>query len=145
MRKSEDHAIMNKYPPPYWIEFSKIGNSAVGYISVAENLISIPFEIKRVFWTYFTPEELTRGHHAHYKTQQVIIAVTGKVILHTELPDGTKNVYTLDKPHLGIYLPPYCWHYMEYSHTAVQLVLASNLYDENDYIRDYTKYKEVYV
>ncbi|MCX7729072.1 MAG: FdtA/QdtA family cupin domain-containing protein [Bacteroidia bacterium] len=136
---------MNKYEKPYIIEFPKIGNSAVGYISVAENSKNIPFEIKRVFWTYFTPEELTRGHHAHYKTEQILIAVSGKIIVHTEMPDGSKEQYLLDKPHLGLYLPPYCWHYMEYSHTAVQLVLASELYIEADYIRSYNQYKEVYV
>jgi len=136
---------MKKYSEPYLIEFSKIGNSSVGYISVAEAQKSVPFEIKRVFWTYFTPEELTRGHHAHYYTEQILIAVSGRIIVHTELPDGRKSAYTLEKPNIGIYLPPHCWHYMEYSHTAVQLVLASSLYDESDYIRDYKKYKEVYL
>lgn len=133
------------YTEPYFIEFPKIGNSAVGYISVAENTKNIPFKIKRVFWTYFTPEELTRGHHAHYKTEQILIAVAGRILVHTELPDETKKIYTLDKPHIGLYLPPYCWHYMEYSHTAVQLVLASEFYYEEDYIRDYRQYKQVYL
>lgn len=136
---------MSQYSPPYLIEFSKIGNSAVGYISVAENLKSVPFEIKRVFWTYFTPEELTRGHHAHYNTEQILIAVAGKIRVFSELPNGEKEVFTLDKPHIGLYIPPYCWHYMEYSHIAVQLVLASNVYDEQDYIRDYNQYKQIYV
>ena len=136
---------MKKYAEPYFIEFPKIGNSAVGYISVAEAQKHVPFEIRRVFWTYFTPEELTRGHHAHYHTQQVLIAVAGKINVHTEMPDSSKSVYTLEKPNVGIFLPPHCWHYMEYSHTAVQLVLASAVYDENDYIRDYNIYKQVYV
>ncbi len=136
---------MNRYSKPYIIEFSKIGNSAVGYISVAEVLKNIPFEVKRIFWTYFTPEELTRGHHAHYVTEQILIAVAGKIVVHIEMPLGEKLSYILDKPYIGIYIPPYCWHYMEYSHNAVQLVLANTLYDEKDYIRDYNKYKEVYV
>lgn len=135
---------MNTYKAPYFIEFSEIGNSAVGYISVAETQKSVPFEIKRVFWTYCTPKELTRGHHAHYKTEQVLIAVSGRIIVHTEMPDGKKRQYILEKAHIGIYLPPHCWHYMEYSDTAIQLVLASELYDEKDYIRDYKKYKEIY-
>ncbi|MEW6772649.1 MAG: FdtA/QdtA family cupin domain-containing protein [Bacteroidota bacterium] len=137
--------MMKKYSQPYIIEFHKIGNSVVGYISVAENLKNVPFEIKRVFWTYFTPEELTRGHHAHYKTEQILIAAAGKIIVHTEMPDGEKKAFTLDKPHLGLYLPPHCWHYMEYTHTAVQLVLASEIYDEKDYIRDYNQYKAIYL
>jgi dTDP-4-dehydrorhamnose 3,5-epimerase-like enzyme len=136
---------MSLYKEPYLIEFPKIGNSVVGYISVAESLKNVPFEVKRIFWTYFTPEELTRGHHAHYKTEQILIAVAGRIVVHTELPTGEKKSYTLDKPHIGLYLPPYCWHYMEYSHTAVQLVMASEWYDESDYIRDHQKYKEIYL
>lgn len=135
---------MNSYTPPYIIEFPKIGNSTVGYISVAEVQKNIPFEIKRVFWTYYTPEELTRGHHAHLKTKQILIAAAGKINVYTEMPNGTKKVYALDKPHYGLFLPPHCWHYMEYSHTAVQLVLASELYIEKDYIRDYKQFKEIY-
>lgn len=136
---------MSKYSKPYIIEFPKIGNSSVGYISVAECLKNIPFEIKRVFWTYFTPEELTRGHHAHYSTEQILIAVAGRITVHIEMPDGEKLTYILEKPNIGLYIPPHCWHYMEYSHTAVQVVLSSMLYEENDYIRDYNKYKSVYV
>lgn len=136
---------MTKYTPPYLVEFPKIGNSTVGYISVAEYSKNIPFEIKRVFWTYYTPEELTRGHHAHLKTEQILIATAGRINVYTELPTGEKKSFTLDKPHIGLYLPPYCWHYMEYSHTAVQLVLASELYIEEDYIRDYQKYKQIYL
>ncbi len=133
-----------KYIEPYIIEFAKIGASGVGYISVAENLKSIPFKVERIFWTYFTPEELTRGHHAHFKTQQVLIAAAGKINIHTEMPTGEKKVFVLEKPHLGLFLPPHVWHYMEYSHTAVQMVFSDMPYDEKDYIRDYNKYKEIY-
>jgi dTDP-4-dehydrorhamnose 3,5-epimerase-like enzyme len=128
---------------PHIIELSKIGNSQLGYISVAEAQKNIPFDIKRVFYTYYTPEEVIRGHHAHHNTEMVLIAVAGKIIVNTETLDGTKNTFVLDKPEMGVYLPKYCWHTMQYSHNAVQLVLASSLYSEEDYIRDYDVFKKM--
>lgn len=133
---------MNK--EPHIINFSKFGESAIGYISVAENKKNIPFEVKRIFWTYYTPESIVRGRHAHYKTEQILIAVSGRIIVTTERPDGKIDVFNIDSPHQGVYIPPNCWHTMQYSHTAVQLVLASHEYDEKDYIRKYETFKEVY-
>lgn len=129
---------------PHLIEFDKIGNSAIGFISVTDNFSNVPFEIKRVYWTYFTPEEVERGRHAHFKTEQILIAVSGKIIVQIEFPGGNCEVYILDKPNLGLYVPPNCWHTMQYSHSSVQLVLSSTLYDEGDYIRDYKTFKKVY-
>lgn len=130
---------------PFVIKFNKIGNSHSGYISVVEAQKNISFEIKRVFFTYHTPEEVIRGHHAHHYTEMVLIAVAGKIILNTEMPDGSKCTFVLDKPEYGVYLPRYCWHTMQYSHNAVQLVLASTLYQEEDYIRAYDDVKNVVV
>lgn len=127
---------------PYLIHFPKIGDSAIGYISVAENNSNIPFDIKRVFWTYFTPEEINRGGHAHHNTEMILIAVSGKIILSTECM-GEMNRFELDKPNFGVYLPTYCWHHMIYSHNSIQLVLASGLYSERDYIRNYDEFKSL--
>ncbi len=129
---------------PYLIEFDKLGVTDIGYISVNETLTKIPFIAKRVFWTYFTPEDVVRGRHAHYKTEQVLIAVAGRIVVNLELPNGEKQIYSLDKPNLGLYVPANCWHTMQYSHSSVQLVFASTGYNESDYIRDYDKFKEVY-
>ncbi len=126
---------------PRLIEFKKIGDSSIGYISVAENQKDIPFKIERVFWTYFTPENVIRGHHAHHKTQQVLIAASGWIKVQTENDNGVKQIFTLDKPNTGLYLPANCWHTMEYSHSSVQLVFASTAYIEADYIRDYSEFK----
>ncbi len=126
---------------PHLIEFKKIGDSSIGYISVAENQKDIPFKIERVFWTYFTPEDVVRGHHAHYKTEQVLIAATGWIKVETENRLGEKNTFLLDKPNQGLYLPPNCWHTMKYSHSSVQLVFASTVYIESDYIRDYNEFR----
>lgn len=121
---------------PYVIEFDTIGRSVEGYISVAEFERSLPFVPKRVFWTYFTPHEVVRGRHAHYETEMVLIPVGGKIELFTECIDGTEQTFVLESPKVGVYMPPFCWHTMRYSHNAVQLIFASTPYDPNDYIRD---------
>jgi len=129
---------------PYLIEFPKHGDSAIGYISVAAYPGNIPFAIQRTFWTYYTPESIVRGRHAHYKTEQVLIAVSGRIIVTTESAQGDIKVFTLEKPDVGVYIPPNVWHTMQYSHSAVQLVMASTLYDEKDYIRSFDEFKKVY-
>ncbi len=126
---------------PKIIEFKKIGNPTEGYISIFENGIEMPFEIKRCFWTYYTPEEVIRGRHAHYETEMILIAAAGKIIIHTEMPGDIKEEFILEKPETGLFIPKLCWHTMQYSHNAVQLVLASTVYSESDYIRDYQKFK----
>lgn len=129
---------------PYLIEFPKLGAPDIGYISVVQDSNLIPFDIKRVFWTYYTPESIVRGRHAHYKTEQVLIAVTGRIIVTTEMGDGAIETYVLEKPNVGLYVPPCAWHTMQYSHTAIQMVLASSEYNEKDYIRDYDQFKTVW-
>lgn len=130
---------------PHLIDFSQYGDSSIGYISVAEIEKNIPFELKRVFWTYYTPESIVRGRHAHHETEQVLIATAGRIVVTTELANGETNIFTLDKPNVGVYIPPNAWHTMQYSHNAVQLVLASTVYDESDYIRSYDEFKKIYL
>src|SRR5687767_8911140 len=69
---------MSKTSQPYLFEFGKIGDSTIGYISVAESR-ALPFVVQRVYWTYFTPHEVIRGHHAHKTLQQIIVAVAGEI------------------------------------------------------------------
>ena len=129
---------------PYLIEFPSIGASDIGYISVSESQKNIPFELKRVYWTYHTPENIVRGRHAHHHTQQILIAAMGRIVVNLESPDSTEIItFVLDKPNVGVYIPAHYWHTMQYSHIAVQLVLASAPYDEADYIRDYQEFKQL--
>ena len=127
---------------PKIIRFPKIGNSSLGYISVAEN-ITLPFDVKRVYWTYFTPEDVQRGGHAHHDLEQILVAVAGKITVNTEMPGGLKNTFVLESPNQGVYLPKYSWHIMQYSHNAVQMCIASLVYEENDYIREYKEFKKI--
>ena len=126
---------------PFIINFNSIGSSNLGYLSVAEENKEVPFEIKRSYWTYFTPHDVTRGGHANIDKELVLIAVAGSISINIEMQDGFTDHFNLSKPNEGLYLPSLCWHEMHYSHNAVQLVLASNFYSEEDYLRDYNLFK----
>ncbi len=125
---------------PSLIEFPKIGNPSLGYISIAEKE-NLPFVPKRIYWTYFTPENVERGSHSHYELEQILVAVAGKIIITTEFTDGYKKEFVLDSPNVGLYIPKMCWRSMKYTHNAVQMCIASMEYDEKDYIRNYEDFK----
>lgn len=125
---------------PELVLFPKIGNSSLGYISIAE-AENLPFEVKRVYWTYYTPEDVERGGHSHIDLQQILVAVAGQIIVKTEMPGGIKQTFLLDSPDKGLYIPKLCWREMKYTHNAVQMCIASIEYDEKDYIRDYESFK----
>jgi hypothetical protein len=127
---------------PYIIQFKSIGSSDLGYLSVAEENNEIPFKLKRAYWTYYTPQDVARGGHANINKELVLVAVAGNITINIEMLDGFKKEFTLSRPHEGLYIPKLCWHTMYYSHNAVQLVLASNLYTVDDYIRSYEIFKE---
>jgi mannose-6-phosphate isomerase-like protein (cupin superfamily) len=131
------------YLEPHIIDFPKLGESSIGYISVTSN-DKLPFKLERLFWTYYTPESIVRGRHAHHKTEQILIAVTGRIIVTTDDGKGIIKNFVLDTPDKGVYIPPNVWHTMQYSHTSIQMVLASTLFDESDYIRDYETFKKIW-
>lgn len=131
------------YDKPTVLQFQTNGSGAEGYLTVASLEQGVPFVIRRVFWTYFTPNNITRGRHAHLETEMVIIAVHGRIRLMTEILSGETFEFNLDKPTEGVYLPPLCWHVMEYSHDAVQMVLASTEYTPADYIRSYDTFRQL--
>jgi hypothetical protein len=128
---------------PYLITFKKIGKPEEGYISVCESEKESPFPIVRTFWTYFTPDSITRGRHAHYETEMILVAAAGRITVKTETVSGKKDNYVLENPNTGLYIPKLCWHEMSYSHNAVQVVLASTSFAAEDYIRDYNMFHEL--
>jgi dTDP-4-dehydrorhamnose 3,5-epimerase-like enzyme len=116
-----------------------------GFLSVVEGGIDIPFEIRRVYYLYLVPEA-ARGAHAHKQLQQLMIATSGSV--HVTLDDGhNKKTFVLDKPWKGLLVVPGMWRTLDdFSGGAVCMVLASEVYQVEDYIRDYQeflKYKEL--
>lgn len=110
-----------------------------GYLSVVENGIDIPFEIKRIYYLYMVPE-VARGAHAHKALQQLLIATSGSVDV--IMDDGTnKQTFHLDRPWKGLFIPPGLWRDLEnFSGGAVLMCLASEKYDAADYIRDYDEF-----
>ncbi|WP_415325256.1 sugar 3,4-ketoisomerase [Chryseobacterium sp. MMS23-Vi53] len=126
---------------PQIITYNKIGSSELGYITIAEAQKNVPFDIQRVYWTYYTPQDVIRGGHAHKVLQQVIFAVSGTITFNTEDKDGNKETFVLDHPTKGLYIPKLIWRDIQFSHSAVLLCLASELYDENDYFRDFEEFK----
>lgn len=126
---------------PEYFEVSSIGNSALGFISVAEFPNIVPFEIKRVYWTYYTPQNVIRGFHAHKELQQLIFAVAGNISFLTEDRNGNKQEFHLSNPHTGLYIPPLVWREIKFSHNAVLLCLASMEFSEQDYLREYKDFE----
>lgn len=108
-----------------------------GQLIALEELKDIPFTIKRVYYMYDTAEGVVRGHHAHKTLQQILVCIHGSCKI--KLDDGIEQkVVPLEKPYEGLYVSNYMWREMyDFSTDAVLLVLASELYDPNDYIRDY--------
>ena len=111
-----------------------------GQLVALEEGRDIPFEIKRVYYMYATGEGVHRGFHAHKNLQQILICIHGscKILL----DNGTdKKVVSLEKPYEGLYVTNDMWREMyDFSSDAVLMVLASEFYDENDYIRDYEEF-----
>ena len=132
---------MNKKIPNK-INFPKIGDPSTGYISIAENK-DLPFVPKRIYWTYFTPNHVERGKHAHINLEQILVAVSGTIKLKIETSEGEIFDFTLDSPDIGVFVPKKSWRTMKYSHNAVQMCIASIEYDEKDYIRDYEKFNKL--
>ena len=111
-----------------------------GQLVALEEFKDIPFEIKRVYYMYDTGEGVHRGFHAHRKLEQILICIHGscKVLLDN---GEEKKVISLEKPYEGLYISNDMWREMfDFSPDAVLMVLASELYDESDYIRDYDEF-----
>ena len=111
-----------------------------GNISVIENGITIPFDVKRTYYLYDVPGGESRGGHAHLQLQQLIIAASGS--FNVTLHDGNiKRTFTLNRPYKGLLVVPGIWRELDdFSSGSVCLVLASHLYDPADCFRDYGDY-----
>jgi dTDP-4-dehydrorhamnose 3,5-epimerase-like enzyme len=111
-----------------------------GNLAFAETERHVPFPIGRVFYVYGVPEDARRGGHAHKALEQAVFCLSGR--LTAEVDDGSRRrSITLDDPLTGLYLAPMVWHDLtRFEAGTVYLVLASDSYDESDYIRDYEDY-----
>lgn len=112
-------------------------NSSWGILTPIESNEDIPFEIKRIYYIYNVNDDQIRGKHSHRKLHQILICVHGSVDIKLDNYFGSE-VYTLNDPSVGLYVGPDNWREMSnFTDDAVLLVLASEHYDEEDYIRDY--------
>lgn len=111
-----------------------------GNITVVENGITVPFDIRRVYYLYDVPGGEERGGHAHRNLYQLIVAASGS--FDVILDDGrNRRTVSLNRPYYGLLVRPGIWRELNnFSSGAVSLVLASELYDEDDYIREYSDF-----
>ena len=122
------------------IDLDKLHSDRKGNLSVVQNGSTVPFDVKRVYDVYDVPGGESRGSHAHKELSQLIIAASGS--FRVTLDDGNvKRSFTLNRPYQGLYVKPGIWRDLDdFSSGAVCLVLASEVYDKEDYIRDYQEF-----
>lgn len=124
------------------IKFHKVQGDDRGQLVAIEGNIDIPFDIKRVFYIYGTSLGVPRGNHAHYKTLQYLMCVSGSCKVTLDTGSG-KETYNLDGQNVGLLQKELVWGTMhDFSEDCVLLVLASEHYEESDYIKDYTLFSK---
>lgn len=124
------------------IELDRHHSQRKGDISVVENGKEVPFDVKRIYYLYDVPGGADRGGHAHKALYQLIVAASGAFTV--VLDDGTnKKAFTLNRPYQGLLVKPGIWRTLtDFSSGSICMVLASEKYDESDYIRDYEAFEE---
>lgn len=122
------------------IQLDRHHSQRKGDICVVENFKTVPFDVKRIYYLYDIPGGVSRGGHAHKQLQQFIVAVSGSFTV--TLDDGNvKRSFTLNRPYQGLLLVPGIWRELgDFSSGSVCLVLASELYDKDDYLHDYDEF-----
>jgi dTDP-4-dehydrorhamnose 3,5-epimerase-like enzyme len=118
------------------IDFPQITDPR-GALTPIEGMKQIPFEIRRVYYLYDVPGGAMRAGHSHKALQQVLIAISGSFDVHVD--DGEqKATFHLNRPYFGLYIPKMIWREIDnFSSNAVCLSIASDVYDEQDYYRNY--------
>lgn len=125
------------------LEFSQKGDDR-GHLVIVEGMEDIPFEIKRIFYIYGSDQGVIRGQHANKESEFVLINVAGTSKVKVKDGKGNEAIYSLNRPHTGIYLPKMIWKDMyDFSEDSVLLCLASTHYDGTEYIRDYDEFTRI--
>lgn len=125
------------------LQFRKLGDER-GRLVVVEGGQDIPFEIKRVFYIYGSDPEVVRGKHANRRSEFILINVAGSSKVRVIDCSGNEMIISLNHPHTGVYLPAMVWKDMyDFSPDSVLLVLSSEHYDPNEYIRDFDEFRRV--
>ncbi len=125
---------------PQIVELQQIKHPS-GTITVAELGAQVPFSVDRIYFIHGLGKDSERGAHAHLRLKQMMIAIRGSFRVDLEGPAGPSS-FLLDTPNQGLLVPPLTWRDLTgFSEDAICLVLASNRYDEQDYVRDYDTFK----
>lgn len=124
------------------VELGRHHSDRSGNLTVIQNGETLPFDVKRVYYIYDVPGGEARGAHAHKELEQLIVAASGSFTV--TLDDGmSKRSFFLNRPYQGLYVKPGLWRdLVDFSSGAVAMVLASDLYKQEDYIRDYNEFVE---
>jgi len=132
---------MSKLEEARIMDLKKIGDSR-GQLSFIEESNPLPFEMKRTYWIYDVPGGERRGAHAFKKNQEFIIALSGS--FDVTLSDGKQSkTFSLNRSYYGLFVPEGLWKVMDnFSTNSLALIVASEEYDENDYILDYDKWQQ---
>lgn len=134
---------MNVIEMAKMLEFSQKGDDR-GHLVIVEGGQDIPFDVKRIFYIYGSDSDVVRGQHANRESEFVLINVAGTSKVKVKDGKGNETVYSLNRPHTGIYLPKMVWKDMyEFSEDSVLLVLASTHYNGDEYIRDYDEFVKI--
>ena len=123
------------------LEFPK-NHQLNGNLTSITNNKEVPFDIKRIYYLYDVPGGNSRGGHAHKDLYQIMVALSGSFTV--TIDDGKlKRGFLLNQPYQGLLIPPGLWRDLDnFSSGSICMVLASEVYDENDYFRDYEKFAE---
>lgn len=124
------------------VELDRHHSERNGNLTVVENGVTLPFDVKRAYYIYDVPSGESRGAHAHRELEQLIVAASGSFTV--KLDDGvSKRSFFLNRPYQGLYVKPGLWRDLEdFSSGAVCMVLASEVYKQEDYIRDYKEFMD---
>ena len=124
------------------LDFPQHGDER-GHLVIIEGQKDTPFDIKRAFYIYGSDHDVVRGQHANRKTEFILINVAGTSKVKVKDGEVNEAIFCLNRPHTGIYLPTMVWKDMyDFSEDSVLLVLASEHYDPDEYIRDYDVFCE---
>ena len=125
------------------LDFPQKGDER-GHLVIVEGMKDIPFDIKRIFYIYGSEPTVIRGRHANKRSQFILINVAGRSKIKVSDGKGNEAVFSLNRPHTGIYLPPLIWKDMyDFSDDSVLLCLASEYYDADEYIRNYEEFVRI--
>lgn len=128
---------------PFMIEFPELGDER-GHLVIAEGMKNIPFDIKRIFYIYGSDSTVVRGQHANKISQFMLINVAGTSKVKIDYGKGMTEVFNLDRPNIGLFIPRMIWKDMyDFSKDSVLLCLADTIYDASEYIRSKYEYYNI--